>query len=127
MSLVLNLGGSPETGGKSQRIEVADRLTIGRGSDNDLVLADSDRTLSKNHCTILFDGRGYAVTDNSTNGVFLDNAPERLPRGVPTPLREGSVLRLGNYQLTVTAIAPPGIAASGIAASGRPPAPANPD
>ena len=89
----------------ARRIEVATRLTIGRGGDNDLVLPDPDRHLSKNHCAITFEGGGYAVTDTSTNGVFLDGAAERLPRGVPVGLAQGSVIRLGNYELTVTAVA----------------------
>ncbi len=109
MALILNLDSTdPKLGQPARRIEVADHLTIGRGADNDLVLADPDRHLSKNHCTIAFDGRGYTVTDTSTNGVFLNNSPERLPRGTPMPLGEGNSLRLGDYTLTVTAIAPPG-------------------
>jgi type VI secretion system FHA domain protein len=108
MALILNLASDPKFGQPAQRIEVADHLTIGRGGDNDLVLPDPDRHLSKNHCTIAFDGRGYTVTDTSTNGVFLNGSPERLPRGTPMPLTEGNTLRLGDYTLTVAAIAPSG-------------------
>src|SRR6185437_2151076 len=107
-----------------QRLEVADRLTVGRGSDNDLVLADPNRHLSKNHCVIAFDGRGYTVTDTSTNGVFLDNQPERLPRDVPTPLHDGSLLRLGSYEITVAAAvatAAPGFADPGHGGGAPPP------
>jgi len=78
MSLVLHLDSNDpalrEVAGR--RVEVASRMTIGRGSDNDLVLPDPNRHLSKNHCTIAFDGRGYTITDTSTNGVFLNNGPE---------------------------------------------------
>jgi len=45
-----------------RRLEVASRLTIGRGPDNDLVLDDPNRHLSKNHCVIDFDGREYRIT-----------------------------------------------------------------
>lgn len=89
-----------------RRVEVAARLKIGRGPDNDLVLPDPQRYLSKTHCVIDFDGRGGTVTDTSTNGVFLDDGPERLPRNAPTALFEGSVLRLGGYKIRVAAIAP---------------------
>jgi type VI secretion system protein len=110
MSLVLHLDSNDpalrDVAGR--RVEVASRMTIGRGSDNDLVLPDPNRHLSKNHCTIAFDGRAYTITDTSTNGVFLNNNPERLPRGVPTPLGEGSVMRLGDYTMTIAAITPPG-------------------
>lgn len=108
MQLVLHLtADDPALGeGAGRRIQVDDRLSIGRGQDNDLVLADPERHLSKNHCVIAFGGEGFTVTDTSTNGVYLDNQPERLPLNAPVPLREGSVLRLGGYRLTITAIAP---------------------
>lgn len=89
-----------------RRIEVASRLTIGRGADNDLVLPDPQRHLSKTHCVIEFDGRAGTVIDTSTNGVFLDNSPERLQRDAPTPLSEGNVLRFGGYQISIVAISP---------------------
>ena len=108
MPIVLNLETSDPALGENapRRIEVTSRLTIGRGPDNDLVLPDPQRYLSKTHCIIAFDARGGTVTDTSTNGVFLDGNPERLQRNVPTPLAEGSVLRFGGYQLSVAAIAP---------------------
>jgi type VI secretion system protein len=107
MPLVLHLATSdPAGGGAARRIEVARRLTIGRGPGNDLVLADPNRHLSKNHCVIDYDGSGYVITDASANGVFLDNGAERLPRGAPVPLAEGNVLRLGSHELTVAAIVP---------------------
>ena len=108
MPLVLQLETCDPALGENalRRIEVATRLTIGRGADNDLVLPDPQRHLSKTHCIIAYDARGGTVTDTSTNGVFLDDQTERLPRNVPTPLVEGSVLRFGGYQISVTAIAP---------------------
>jgi type VI secretion system protein len=129
MSLVLQLDSTdPAVRGTAQRrIEVKQKLTIGRGSSNDLVLPDPDRVVSTNHCMILFDGRGYAVVDTrSKNGTFLNNSPERLPADVPMPLAEGNSVRVGNYELTVTAIAPPG-AGAGNAAPVRPQGPAHDD
>ena len=90
----------------ARRLEVASRLTIGRGPDNDLVLDDPNRHLSKNHCVIDFDGRDYRITDTSTNGVFLNHSAERLPRGAAVPLAEGSVIQLGSYEIAVAAVAP---------------------
>jgi type VI secretion system protein len=108
MPLVLHLETTdPALGEKAvRRIEVTSRLTIGRGSDNDLALADPQRHLSKNHCIVDFDGHSGTITDTSTNGVLLDGSPERLARNVPVPLQEGSVVRFGGYQLTVAAISP---------------------
>ena len=47
-------------------------LTIGRGSENDMVLPDPDRTLSKRHCMIENHNGKVVVIDISTNGTFLN-------------------------------------------------------
>jgi type VI secretion system protein len=86
----------------ARRIEIDQRLSIGRGPENDLVLTDPARVLSKSHCVIEADGRDYTVTDSSTNGVFLNQDGERLSKGVPTPLKPGDVLQIGGYLLSVT-------------------------
>jgi len=117
MPLVINLTSRDPAllPGGARRIEVNGRLSIGRGADNDLMLADPERQLSKNHCVIQFDGHAYTLTDTSTNGVFLNDSPERLMRDVPVALSEGCILRLGAYEMTVVAIAPD----SGLSAPGR--------
>lgn len=111
MPLLLHLASSDPASTEGRRISLVDRLTIGRGLDNDLVLSDPERHLSKNHCVIAFDGALCTITDTSLNGVFLGNSPDRLPKGTPTPLREGNVIRLGDYFITigsvVSAAAPP--------------------
>jgi type VI secretion system protein len=109
MSIVLYLTSKDPTlgGGAPRRIEVAERLTIGRGPDNDLTLDDPSRYLSKHHCVIDADAGGCTITDTSGNGVFLNDSTERLPRNAPVPLVEGNVLRLGAYEVTVATIGPP--------------------
>jgi type VI secretion system protein len=110
MPLLLHLASSDPASAEGRRISLVDRLTIGRGGDNDVVLSDPERHLSKNHCVITFDGAVCRITDTSLNGVFLGDGPERLPKGTPTPLREGNVVRLGGYFITigpVVAAAPP--------------------
>ena len=75
-------------------------LTIGRGADNDLVLPDPDRLISKTHCVIEDHGGNIVVLDISTNGTFLNYG--KVPLGpTPTPLNDGDVLLLGNYELVV--------------------------
>ena len=108
MPLVINIETNDPALGQNdaRRVEVAQRLSIGRGPDNDLVLPDPQRHLSKTHCIIEVGGQGCTVTDTSTNGVFLDDSQERLPRNVPVPLVEGHVLRFGGYQISIVAIAP---------------------
>lgn len=110
MPLLLHLTSSDPASTEGRRISLVNRLTIGRGRDNDVVLSDPERHLSKNHCVITFDGALCTITDTSLNGVFLGDNPERLPKGTPTPLREGNVIRLGGYFITIGSIvaaAPP--------------------
>jgi type VI secretion system protein ImpI/type VI secretion system protein len=84
-------------------------LTIGRGEENDLVLPDPDRTISKRHCVLERHGPDVVVIDLSTNGTFLNYA--KTPVGkTPAPLSPGDVLSLGAYELVVEItdeVAPP--------------------
>lgn len=79
-------------------------LTIGRGPDNDLVLPDPDRMVSKTHCVIENHGGNVVAVDLSTNGTFLNYGKVPLGR-TPTPLNDGDVLSLGPYEIVV-ALAP---------------------
>lgn len=67
------------------------RLTIGRSQDNDLVLPDPDKKVSRQHC-ILERSAGYwwVVDESSSNGTFVQN-------GNAT---EVDVRQNGRYQLT---------------------------
>lgn len=76
-------------------------LTIGRGAENDLVLPDPDRMLSKRHCAIEDHNGSVIVVDFSTNGTFLNYGKLALG-AVPTPLNDGDVLSLGPYEILVT-------------------------
>ena len=76
-------------------------LTLGRGGENDWVLDDPNRHLSKSHCAIEFEGGEFVVTDISTNGVFINQSPERLGRGNTMGLRDGDLIGLGEYLVRV--------------------------
>jgi transcriptional regulator with GAF, ATPase, and Fis domain len=68
---------------------------IGKSPDNDLVLADA--TVSRDHCEILRDSRGYLLRDlGSTNGTLLDGAEIR--EGY---LNAGAVISVGRVELKV--------------------------
>jgi type VI secretion system protein len=75
-------------------------LTIGRGQENDVVLPDPDRQISKNHCAIEDQNGNVVVIDFSTNGTFLNYGKVPLGR-VPTPLNDGDVLTMGSYEMVV--------------------------
>lgn len=77
-----------------------DTIAVGRGADNDLVLPDPDRVLSKRHCIVERRDESYVVTDVSTNGTFLNYQPDRLD-AAPTPLKTGDVILVGEFELVV--------------------------
>jgi transcriptional regulator with GAF, ATPase, and Fis domain len=72
-----------------------DCFRIGKSPDNDLVLADT--TVSREHCEIVRDDKGYLLRDlGSTNGTLLDGAEIR--EGY---LRAGVVISVGRVELKV--------------------------
>ena len=75
-------------------------LTIGRGPENDVVLPDPDRQISKTHCVIENHNGNLVVVDLSSNGTFLNYGKIALGR-TPTPLNDGDVLVMGPYELVV--------------------------
>ncbi len=86
--------------GEGSRMQVGDAFTLlhtttlGRASDNTVVLSDS--SVSKYHARIDFDGDSFVLTDvGSTNGTLLDG---QLVRG-QVPLEAGSTIRLGSTAL----------------------------
>lgn len=73
-----------------------DDVTLGRGSDNDIVI--SDPAISRTHCQIRREGDGYIIQDaNSANGTYIND--ERI--ALPYVLRDGDEIRLGETTLRV--------------------------
>jgi predicted component of type VI protein secretion system len=70
-------------------------LTIGRGLQNDLVLEDPDRTVSRFHAEVRQDGGGWVLLDlNSQNGTWVES--RRVDR---VELRAGVPVVIGRYSL----------------------------
>ena len=78
--------------------------SIGRSADNDWVLPDPHRYVSARHARISCREGRYYLEDLSTNGVYVNDKPEPLAqRGSEGyRLRDGDVLRLGEYQIGVS-------------------------
>jgi diguanylate cyclase (GGDEF)-like protein len=67
-------------------------ITIGRGRDNDIVLASD--CVSRNHARLEHRGEGLHVIDlTSTNGTFVNDQPQRV---TDHPLRRGDQLAIGD-------------------------------
>jgi pSer/pThr/pTyr-binding forkhead associated (FHA) protein len=74
-----------------------DRITIGRTTNNDVVIADP--SVSRLHAYVRQAEEAWVVTDaGSKNGSWLDAAPLEPRRETALPPR--SVLRLGDVLLT---------------------------
>ncbi len=82
--------------GSTRTMPLSGTLTLGRGEDNDLTLADNN--VSRHHAQVAFDGQAYQVTDlNSTNGTYIGGA--KLLPGVPEPWAPDQPLRVGGTWL----------------------------
>jgi type VI secretion system FHA domain protein len=77
--------------------------SIGRSSDNDWVLPDPVRYVSAHHARVHFRDGHFYLEDLSTNGVFVNDQPEPLSKlgSSGYRLKNGDVLRLGDYQIVV--------------------------
>jgi len=100
-TLVLSVLRCPDGAVPETRRVTGGEYAIGRGADNDWVLADPDRVLSKRHCTVGFHGGAWHVTDTSTNGVFMNRDADPLGRDQSQELRDGDRLRLGAWEIEV--------------------------
>lgn len=75
-----------------------DRVTIGRGHENDLTLPDPRRIVSKEHAEIRCAEDGYQLVDRgSKNFTYLHS--QRLEAGKPYELSEGDVFRVGGFEV----------------------------
>ncbi len=75
-------------------------FTIGRGPDNDWILSDPDRHLSKRHCALAFRAGRWELSDLSANGTFLNGSATPVG-GRPAVLDNGDRFRLGAYEIEV--------------------------
>ena len=83
---------------RSEYLFDQDRVTIGRGSDNDLTLPDPQRIVSTEHALIQKEGGSYQLVDRgSKNFTYLHD--QRLTAGEPYELEKGDIFSLGNFDI----------------------------
>lgn len=75
-------------------------ITIGRSPDNDVVVSEQERTVSKSHALLMIDRDGNArIRDcESTNGTFVNG--KKITEAPVSPKDE---VRLGEYRLDIAA------------------------
>ena len=84
-----------DDGGTTHRIPVRGGLTLGRSSDNDVVLRDF--SVSRHHARVEDGDRGLRIVDlKSTNGIRINE--EFVTEG---DFKIGDTLGIGNFDLRV--------------------------
>jgi type VI secretion system protein ImpI/type VI secretion system protein len=101
MSLTLSMLRCPDHVAPETRTIAGGEFSIGRGPDNDWVLPDPERGLSKRHCVLAFRSGGWQLADLSTNGTFVNRESEPIGRGAMRELRDGDRLSFGAYEIEV--------------------------
>lgn len=100
-TLVLRVLRSPDAVPPEVRQVTGRDFSIGRGPDNDWVLTDPDRHLSKRHCVLGWRDNAWLLADVSSNGTFVNREREAVGPRRPRPLRDGDRLQLGGYEIEV--------------------------
>ena len=76
---------------------------IGRSDDNEIVLTDPIKSVSRHHCELRFEQGKYSIFDtNSQNGVWVEG--RRVPNATLEP---GIPVGLGSYKLLLKEERPP--------------------
>jgi type VI secretion system FHA domain protein len=99
MSLILTVRNAEalEAGAAGEHVVQGELIVIGRSRNCDWPLADPANAISSRHCEIRRDGDAWLVKDISTNGTFLNDAPERLAE--EHRIAEGDLIRIGHYEI----------------------------
>lgn len=101
MPLTLTVLRCPPSVAPEVRQVTGGEFSIGRGSENNWVLPDPDKHLSKRHCVIAFRQGIWQVAGTSTNGTFINREEAPLESGAPRTLEDGDRLILGVYEIEV--------------------------
>jgi len=82
-------------------------ICIGRQSNNDIVLSDSQKNISKHHCSIQYrKNRWWIVDEGSSNGTFLQREIDQPEIDVRS--EDKIALRSGDYILILGELSPSG-------------------
>lgn len=84
---------------------------IGRAENNQLVLPDPERTISRVHAQVVFRNGRYAIIDRGSNPISVNGRP--LGNGQEAFIQPGDELQIGGYAMRVEA----GSAAGGASAA----------
>lgn len=92
--------GVPDFAGITARFD-ASGGSIGRASDNLLVLPDPESFVSRHHARIIFQNGQFVLEDCSTDGTYFLSKDLLLQQNA-LPLADGELLQMGEYELLAT-------------------------
>ncbi len=95
---VLSYSGVPAEGLSARFDELGG--SIGRADNNQLVLPDPERSISRLHAKVLFRSGQYAIVDNGSNPVAVNGSA--VPSGREQTIQPGDQVQIGSYLLTVS-------------------------
>ena len=79
---------------------------IGRAENNQLVLPDPERTISRVHAQVVYRNGRYAIVDRGSNPISVNGRP--LGNGQEALIQAGDELQIGGYAMRVEAAGPAG-------------------
>ena len=83
----------------NKRIDLVAKITIGRSSDNDVVV--DNKLASRYHAIIQKIKNAYFIKDNdSTNGTFVNGAI--IPKDKYVKLNKGDKVTIGNSSIVIS-------------------------
>jgi len=74
---------------------------VGRNPSSDICLPDPQKVISGCHARFSAEGDNIVITDESTNGLFVNGAAAALGRGNSTPVTSGMEIGIGEYLFTI--------------------------
>jgi type VI secretion system protein ImpI/type VI secretion system protein len=77
------------------------QLSIGRGTENDWVTPDPDKSISRFQCVVALQPTGWALADVSNSGTFLNREGQPVGKGQIRPLTDGDRITFGAYEIEV--------------------------
>lgn len=80
--------------------------SIGRSNDNTLVLPDTEKFVSRHHAIIKKESGYYYLSDTSLSGVIINGAEPPLHNATER-LDNGTLLRIGEYEIAVAIVNEP--------------------
>lgn len=102
MTLKLVMIRCPDDVAPERREVRGGEFSIGRSKDNEWVVADADRHLSKKHCQFVYGAGEWQLYDLSTNGTFINDASDPIGKGASYKLRHGDRVKFGLYEIEVS-------------------------